>query len=256
MHEMWENICQLIVDYVKTYPGSRKVADVWQEPLVGFVAAADPGFLNLKTEVSPTHALPEDILPGARTVIVYFIPLKKVVMESNIPGEWASPEWAAAYIATNRLIFDLNNYLQDKLEEMGFQMAILPATHNFDQEKLISDWSHRHIARIAGLGSFGLNNMLITEKGCCGGLGSIVTDLEITPVPREPVEYCLHKRNHSCQKCVNQCVGKALAASGFDRKTCYRRCLENAAKYRELGLADVCGKCLTGLPCSYLNPVK
>jgi epoxyqueuosine reductase QueG len=160
------------------------------------------------------------------------------------------------YIETNRLILDLNGYLRDELEKMGFRTAILPATHNFDSERLISDWSHRHIARIAGLGSFGLNNMLIIEKGCCGRLGSIVTTLEITPDLREPVEYCLFKNNGSCRKCVDKCVGKALAAAGFNRKTCYDRCLENANQYRELGLADVCGKCLVGLACSTRNPVK
>jgi epoxyqueuosine reductase QueG len=253
---MKENIIGMIGDYVRDYSESRRIPGLWLEPLVAFAAAADPRFRELKITVSPTHAMPEDILTGARTVIVYFIPFEPAVVESNISGEWASPQWAAAYIATNRLILDLNLYLQDKLEKLGFRTAILPATHNFDAQRLISDWSHRHIARIAGLGSFGLNNMLITEKGCCGRLGSIVTTLEVAPDLREPVEYCLFKSKGSCRKCVDKCVGEALAAAGFDRKTCYERCLENAARYRELGLADVCGKCLVGLACSTRNPVQ
>ena len=52
-------------------------------------------------------------------------------------------------------------------------------------KNLISDWSHRHVAVIAGLGKFGLNNMLITDNGCCGRVGSFITDLKIEPTKRK-----------------------------------------------------------------------
>jgi hypothetical protein len=50
------------------------------------------------------------------------------------------------------------------LEKSDFRSVILPPTHNFDEKKLISDWSHKHIGFIAGLGKFGLHQMLITKK--------------------------------------------------------------------------------------------
>jgi epoxyqueuosine reductase QueG len=62
------------------------------------------------------------------------------------------------------MILNLNIFIKDQLEKVGFKSNVLPATHNFNEETLISDGSHRHVAVIAGLGIFGLNNMLIIKK--------------------------------------------------------------------------------------------
>lgn len=223
--------------------------------MVGFVCADDQRWALLKTVVSPTHALPGDLLVGAETVLVYFIPFQPFVAKSNIPGKFASREWALAYIETNRMILELNRHLQQELAKEGHQVVVIPATHNFDEEKLISDWSHRHVAYLAGLGDFGLNNMFITEKGCCGRLGSMVTDLVVEPSIGKIRDVCLYNLDGSCGKCVKKCVGDALTSEGFDRGRCYDMCLENAEIHKEIGLADVCGKCMVGVACSHRNPV-
>ena len=62
----------------------------------------------------------------------------------------------------------------------------------------MSDWSHKHVAYIAGIGSFGHHHMLITNKGCCGRLGSVVTDAVIAPTSRVDRERCLFKFDGSC----------------------------------------------------------
>jgi hypothetical protein len=31
-------------------------------------------------------------------------------------------------------------------------------------------------------------------------------------------------------------------------------CLENAEHHKNIGYADVCGKCVVGLPCSFKDP--
>lgn len=245
----------LIKDYVNGYAAQSGSKSQWQEPLIGFVNAADERFAGLKASVSPTHALPADLLPAARTVIVYFIPFVDSIVQSNIAGDTCSYEWAVAYIETNQLIFDLNTCLSEQLSRQGYESRIIPATHNFDEVKLISDWSHRHIAYLAGLGSFGLNNMLITEKGCCGRVGSIVTNAFIEPTPWSGQENCLYKHGGLCQKCIDRCPEKALTVAGFDRQKCYSaKCLENAKMYSALGVADACGKCLVNVPCSRFNP--
>ncbi len=97
------------------------------------------------------------------------------------------------------LISNLNDFLCEELEKIGANSYAIPGSYNFDSEKLVSDWSQRHIAFIAGLGTFGLNNMLITEKGCCGRIGSIITSLELEPTKRPENEYCLYKHNNSCK---------------------------------------------------------
>ncbi|HBT46340.1 MAG TPA: (Fe-S)-binding protein [Peptococcaceae bacterium] len=244
-----------VENFVRNYPSRKLTRTRRLDPLVAYAAADDPLFARLKEVVSPSHALPADLLPDARTVITYFLPFEPAVAESNIPGTESSRFWAVAYVETNALISELNEALARELEKYGYRAALIPPTHNFDEERLISNWSHRHVAYIAGLGKFGRNNMLITAGGCCGRIGSLVTNAPLLPTPRPEGEYCLHKMNGSCGVCTARCVNGALSEAGFDRRRCYETCLHNAARYKDLGQADVCGKCLVGLPCSYRIPV-
>ncbi len=249
-------IRRLIKDYIKSYPKLKQTSTTWQEPLISFADARDELFPKLKEIISPTHALPAELLPDAQSVIAYFIPFIQGTVTSNIENANSSREWALAYIETNQLISDLNTFIHDQLLKKGYHTAIIPATHNFDPNKLISDWSHRHVAFIAGLGTFGVNHMLITEKGCCGRLGTIVTNLKLSPTPKRAQENCLYKYNGSCKKCVERCVTGSLTITAFDRFLCYDMCLKNAEVHSKMGLADVCGKCLVGLPCSFISPTR
>jgi epoxyqueuosine reductase QueG len=250
------NITDVIKDFVGTYKSKNKSKTDWEEPLASFASAKDPLFLRLKIVISRTHSLPTELLKDAETVISYFIPFKKEIPLSNVNGKNCSEEWAIAYIETNKLISDLNEFLQKKLEKQKFKSVILPPTHNFDETKLIGDWSHKHVAFITGLGNFGVHQMLITEKGCCGRLGSLITTAKIRPTKRPEKEFCLYKHNESCKKCVENCIFNALRIDSFDRHRCYEVCLSNGDLYSKLGLADVCGKCISVVPCSFNDPVK
>lgn len=253
---MRNKVESIIKQFVEHYHEIKDVKTKWKEPLIAYADAEDKMFYELKKIVSPSHALPKDFLKEAKTVITYFIPFDYTVIKSNIEGKECSKLWAIAYIETNQLISDLNTFINKDLKKMGFNSTIIPATHNFDKKKLISDWSHRHAAFIAGLGSFGLNNMLITDKGCCGRVGSLVTDLKIEPSQKKNKEYCLFKHNNTCKKCVDRCTNDALKVNCYDRHKCYEMCLRNDEIYSDIGLSDVCGKCLVGVPCSITNPVK
>lgn len=232
------------------------VASAWRRPLVGFADANDPLFGELKKAVRPSHRLPGDLLPGARTVIAYFLPFDRSIPGSNHRGGFSSEAWAVAYIETNRLIAAINERINTLLEQAGLRGTRPPATHNFDEEQLMSDWSHKHVAYIAGIGSFGHHHMLITDKGCCGRLGSVITDAVIAPTPRTERERCLFKYDGSCQKCERRCPVDALGEAPFRRQACHDRLLENARRHECHGLADVCGKCAAIVPCSFADPVK
>ncbi len=253
---MKEEIQNLIREFVKNYKIKNQTVSDWKEPIVGFANADDPLFLKLRALVGETHKLPVELLKDAKTVISYFILFNKKIVLSNVSGENCSREWAIAYIETNKLIVDLNKHLSEELEKAGFKSAVLPPTHNFDEDRLISDWSHKHIAYIAGLGKFGLHHMLITERGCCGRLGSIITSVKIEPTERPKKEFCLYNHDRTCNKCVEKCIFEALNVNSFDRHRCYEICLLNASRYKELGFADVCGKCICAVPCSFNNPVR
>ncbi len=250
-------VVETIVGFVAEYHRHNQVATHWREPLVGVARADDPLFERLGVLVGPTHARPSDLLADARSVIAYFLPFEAGIGRSNHltgPSAHASQEWARAYVETNRLIVDLNEHLAAVLATAGHRVACTPPTHNFDPRTLRSDWSHKHIAFIAGLGAFGANHLLITERGCAGRLGSVVCDLELESTPRSREERCLSKAGFICQACEKRCPVGALGLR-FDREGCYAWLRENEAVHAVEGKADVCGKCGCTVPCSQLDPV-
>lgn len=251
-----KKIEKVIDDFVNSYMEKPEIKTIWKKPIVAFASAQDPMFKKLKEVANSDHFMPEDILDSAKTVITYFLPFEESIPISNMNGRNSSQEWAIAYIETNKMIGKLNDFLIDTIKEMDNKAAKLDPKLNIDYEKLTSIWSNRHVAYIAGLGTFGLNNMLITKNGCCGRLGNIITDLEIKPTARPENEYCLYKYNGSCGYCADKCVNEALYRDRFDRFKCFEMCLENQKLHGDLNEeVQVCGKCLTVVPCSFNIPV-
>lgn len=265
---MKEKIRKWICSYVKDYEKQEGIETRWGEPLVGFADAAHPYIQQLKEVIAPSHELPADVIKDAATVIVYYVPFTRGLAETNRTGtEYASAEWARAYEETNQMFRKLNDDLIQYLAVYGWHAGISPKTSTFDQERLESDWSYRHFAYAAGLGTFGLNNMLITKRGCCGRYNTLVTNLQV--IPDQPVsgEYCLYKKNGSCAVCVRNCPAGALTKDGYDRHLCYGLLMKNAQIHtgygtsylNECGTAsnsagsDVCGKCVTQSPCAFWN---
>jgi epoxyqueuosine reductase QueG len=96
--------------------------------------------------------------------MAYFVPFTKELAHTNkTPGDISSPEWALAYEETNAMFIKLNYYIVSELRKLGYYADVSPESSTFDQKILKSNWSHRHFAKAAGLGTFGINNMLITK---------------------------------------------------------------------------------------------
>jgi epoxyqueuosine reductase QueG len=245
-----------------------RLENLWKEPLTGFADAEHPGFQSLKELVHPQHELPEDVLKGAKTVISYFIAFTETVTQGNALPGLSSEEWARAYEETNKLLTLLADHLVFYLNENGCRAAVSGQAAVFDRKEIVSRWSQRHIAYLAGLGTFGLNNMLITRSGCGGRFGSVITDLSVEPDRPVSEEYCLYKRNKSCGVCLRRCSAGALTEGLFDKKACYDQCLRNAGVYTRYGSSyasgtrgeieatgsEVCGKCTVNLPCTHRIP--
>lgn len=251
------DIEKMINNFIFSYPGLHTVETSWREVVIGFAAAEDPLFAQFKSIIRKTHITPSELLPGAKSVVAYFVPFAKNLHKENFKmNHYAARSWAVAYVETNRLIARVNEHLQSELESQGYRMVLIPPTHNFDEKSLMSDWSHRHVAYVTGIGRFGSHNLIITEKGCSGRVGSFVTDLVLVPSARSENERCLHKAGFECLKCVERCQYEALYADRFDRQACYRQLLVNDRYYSDLELTDVCGKCTAMVPCSVIDPVK
>lgn len=266
---MKKRITDFIVNYIRKADEEGIIRFIWREPIVRFGDAAQPELVRLKELVHPEHGLPETVLPGAKTIIAYFLPFRREIGDTNREGRLSSGEWAKAYEKTNAVIVELNEALVSFLAEHGVRAAVSPDAGSYDNVLLKSKWSQRHLAYYCGLGTFGKNNMLITEKGCCGRISTVVTDLETEHDRRIEEEYCLYKKDGSCGKCIRRCPVQALTESGYDVKICNALCDENAAVHvgycekpsyqlenadGELIGSNVCGKCVTGMPCTYRIP--
>lgn len=215
-----------------------------REPVVGFAAVSSPKIRSLKNSVSEGHLMPEEVLPEATIILSYFLPFTRAAGECNRNGDFPSQEWADLYNKTNAVIAEINEALVCRLQAEGVSAAV-PAG-GFDTELLMSRWSQRHIAEAAGLGTFGLNNMLITSAGSMGRFGSVVTALDEAADSPLAEELCIAKAGGRCGVCVKRCPTGALTENSFDRKKCYAVCRKAE---EELG-ADVCGKCAVGIPCA------
>ena len=254
-----EDLRAFIGKYVIDYPKATGEKNIWQSP-IAVTAKADSRFDILPQIAADDHVLPKDLLAGARSVIVLFVPFIKELARENHKGDIPCRNWGLAYESTNILINNLTGQIKRFLEDAGYESALIPATHNFDHKKLMARWSHKHLGYIAGLGRFGVNAQFITPSGCTGRLGSLVTqaDLEDSPLVTE-AELCLHKNGHKCLVCVKRCPVEAVSAhAGIDRKKCWARLKSNLRETQELtGLKEtthVCGKCQVVVPCSFKIP--
>ena len=266
--DLKEAVRQDIVSYVQEYAEQQGIAAVWRTPLVGFADARCEGIKKLKDLVSPAHVMPWEVLEDATVIISYFVPFTKALAETNSCTGLASPQWALAYEQTNALFNQLNEALIQKLRQAGYHAAVSPEATTFDRDKLISHWSQRHIAYLAGLGSFGVNNMLITKEGCCGRYSTIVTNLPVAAYHPVTQEYCLYKKNGTCGVCTRHCPSGALTVQGYDRKKCFSVLLKNAEVCTDFGSSytnedgsgsnsvgsEVCGKCVVHIPCATCAP--
>jgi len=245
--------------YVAEEAGRMGNGGWWQTPLL-VTAPADSRFDQLPQIAADDHVLPKDLLPGAQSVIVFYIPFKKELIKENSNGEQPCRNWGLAYVQTNDLIGRLTRAIGDLLTSHGFKSGLTPATHNFDEVKLMARWSHKHLAHLAGLGRFGVHHMMITPVGCTGRLGSLVSEAGLGDHPLiETQEACLLKAGKECGQCVKACPVEALSEDGFERRLCWDRLTENRRTLKYLAdlpeSTHVCGKCAALMPCSFKNPV-
>ena len=131
-------------------------------PLVGFAPVErwdDPPF----EPWVPLAFSPTAIFPEARTIIVIGIPVHLPVLETA-----PSIFYHELYRTVNSLL-DAHAYrIASSLNEQGFPSIAIPRDGYGSIAVLVENpiafFSHRHAAYLAGLGNFGVNNMLLTPE--------------------------------------------------------------------------------------------
>jgi len=234
---------------------------MYERPIFGFGAADDSDFKLLKKDsvIGEHFMLPADWLPGAQTVISFFMPFSETVRSTNREDQvWPSAEWLHARIEGQRFINTVCRYLQSILEQSGYPSLVPGLDPRFwtntdkphQQGNFTSNWSERHVAYVCGLGTFGLSRGLITPKGMAGRFGSVITTLYLQPDSRDYERYDQYCT--LCGKCVQRCPVKAISKEeGKDHLKCSRFLDRTTEKFKP---RYGCGKCQVGVPCEFEIP--
>lgn len=239
---------------------------IFDTPLLGIAAANDSLFTYMKESpevYGPTLRLPEEWLPGAVSVVSFFLPFTKEIRDSN-RNDLSRPSdlWLHGRVEGQKFLDRATSYLAQLLQEEGGKISIPSQDPEFyvlrdasrvdhGEPPYVSNWSERHVAYTAGLGTFGLSKHLITEKGVCGRFSSVITDLQLPVTPRpytDPYEYCTF-----CGACRKRCPVGAIGPTEKHNPTC----AAHSIHMRELFAPRFgCGKCQLSVPCETRRPKK
>ena len=211
-------------------------------PLVGVASVEhwkNPPFLPWV----PKEFYPQSIFPEARSVIVIGLPVSLPVLETS-----PSVYYRDLYVTVNSLLDQYTYRLANFLNERGHPSLFVPRDGYSGIKALLKNpvafFSHRHAALLAGLGTFGINNTLLTpEFGPRVRFGSVFTSAEIPPDPMQENELCLR-----CMRCVAMCPVGALNNQEYPRGlTDKKACASHSAELNRRGISP-CGICIKVCP--------
>lgn len=211
-------------------------------PLVGF-APADRWDTPRFEPWVPEAFRPRAIFPETVTVIVIGLPVSLPIIETA-PSIW----YHELYKTVNALL-DQNGYrIAAGLTEQGYPSVWVPRDGYGSiavlKDRPVAFFSHRHAAFLAGLGTFGINNTLLTQEfGPRVRFASIFTTAEIPADPVMEENLCIR-----CMRCVKACPVNALGEEMYphsltDKKACATRSEELNRRY-----ISPCGLCIRVCP--------
>ncbi|MFC1958077.1 epoxyqueuosine reductase [Chloroflexota bacterium] len=282
-----EFIKQQLGEFVRTSPDNRLpfIRDyvMWDEPLIGFADGDDPIFTEYKTIIAPEHLTPREALAGAYGKSTEDMPVRLSVISWILPAVEETRKSNRLQVSAPSRLWSHTRWYGEKFnEKMRVHVVALlssagylatapfsqPYFKTYTNEKgPYSNWSERHVAYAAGLGTFSLSDGLITERGIAHRCGNVVTSLVLPKSPRTadgPYSNCLFYAGASCRACIERCPAGAITEKGHDKNRCQRYLheigytLESLTKegYNNEKSVVGCGLCQTKVPCEFENPTN
>jgi epoxyqueuosine reductase QueG len=145
--------------------------------------------------------------------------------------------YAYHYRTVNTFLDQTATRVVSYIERAGFKSLHVPASQIVDWENLTGRISHKEIARLAGLGFIGRNNLLVTRRfGAAVRLVSILTDMPL--IEGSPVDGDCGE----CRECIAVCPAGAIGetAKDFDLE----RCKEKLRRFKKYVGHHICGVCV------------
>ena len=251
---------------------------IFDEPLVKFADGDDPLFTEYKTIIASSHLTPGEVLaktfnkspedmPVHLSVISWILPITSKTRESNrrhtlTPSRlWLNTRWYG-----EKFNDALRRHVVELLTKMGY-LAVAPVLQPYferytNEKGFYSNWSERHVAYAAGLGTFSLSDGFITDRGIAHRCGSVVTNLVLPASPRtakSPYSNCLFYVDGSCKACIDRCPAGAITEKGHDKIKCHEsRQSKRQSLIEKYNVGQVvgCGLCQVKVPCEFRNPTK
>ena len=250
----------------------------WGTALVGYSSGTDPLYDTIKADIGDFYWTPieiwektfpdQQVKPSDLTVISWILPQTSATKKDNRNEErYPSERWARARKKGEEVQGRLRSYVVKALRAEGIE-ALAPVDSPLFEQKMsqryehASTWSERHAAHVAGLGTFGLSDGLITRAGKAMRCGSVIARIQIPPSPR-PYDnhhaYCLFFSKGTCGKCVERCPVGSVTKEGRNKEKCRDYLRSTTLDYvrSHFGIEIyACGLCQTGVPCESGIPLK
>jgi epoxyqueuosine reductase len=191
----------------------------------------------------PKEFYPQSIYPEARSVIVIGLPIPLPVLETS-----PSIYYRELYNTVNTLLDQYSYRLANYLTDRGYPSIFVPrdgyGSIKVLLESPIAFFSHRHAAFLAGLGTFGVNNMILTpEYGPRVRFGSILSSADLPADALIEDQLCIR-----CMRCVDMCPSNALNKKMYpEGLTDKKACATYSAALNERYVSP-CGICIKVCP--------
>lgn len=183
------------------------------------------------------HQLPISLLEKLPFAIVIGMGLSHAVLESLI--DEPNLVYLHHYRQVNGHLDQAALKISQEITRLGYLSVPIAASQLVDWEKQLGHVSHKELARLAGLGWRGRNNLLVTRQwGAQVRLASILTDFPLEPAAP------LSRDCGDCFQCVVSCPVKAIKKDlkDFDSAACYNQ-LKEFKKKTGIG-HHICGLCV------------